>query len=140
MALRSVPRGASVEERPGTDVEHAPDGDPAELLALLDAEYTLAILETLREGPKPARTVADAVGASRPTVYRRLNRLRDAGLVADRIGFDDGGRQRTIFEATLETLTVDVADGLSVAVTTEAPDRHGRTDTAAVSSTGHADD
>ncbi len=140
MALRSPARGASAEERPETDVEHVADGDPGELLALLDAEYTLAILEAVRDGPKPARAVADAVGASRPTVYRRLNRLRDVGLVVDRIGFDDQGRQRTVFEATLDTITVDVADGLSVAVTTETPDRYGHAGTTPVAPDGHADD
>ena len=140
MALRSAPRGAPTEERPGADAESAADGDPDELLALLDAEYTLAILEAVRGGPEPARAVADAVGASRPTVYRRLNRLQDAGLVVDRIGFDEQGRQRTVFEATLDTLTVDVADGFSVAVTTEPPDPARSAGAAAVAPAGHADD
>lgn len=140
MALRSAPRETSAEGAPRTDAGDAGEGDPAELLALLDAEYTLAILETVRDGAVPARAVADAVGASRPTVYRRLNALRDAGLVVERVAFDEQGGQRTVFEATLETLTVDVADGLAVSVTTETSDRDAGTATAAAASAGQAGD
>lgn len=92
---------------------------PDALLELLTADYTRAILAAIRTEPKPARVIAEECGASRPTVYRRLNSLEDAGLVASGMAYESDGHHRTVFEATLETLSLDlVDDGLSVTVTT----------------------
>jgi DNA-binding transcriptional ArsR family regulator len=40
-----------------------------------------AILEALRDGPKPVGEIADALPISRPAVSRHLRLLADAGLV-----------------------------------------------------------
>jgi len=90
-----------------------------ELLELLDANYTQAILEAIRAESKPARALAEECDASRPTVYRRLNSLQDAGLVETSMAYDADGHHRTVFEATLESVRVDVVgEGLSVTVET----------------------
>ncbi|ELZ20551.1 transcriptional regulator [Halosimplex carlsbadense 2-9-1] len=89
-----------------------------ELLELLDAAYTRSILEAIRTEPKPARAIADTCGASRPTVYRRLNRLQEAGLVDTDLACDTDGHHRTVFEAAFESLTIGFTDaGLSVTAT-----------------------
>jgi predicted transcriptional regulator len=93
--------------------------EAADLLGLLDAEYTRAILKALRAESKSARALAEECGASRPTVYRRLNSLQEAGLVESAMTYDADGHHRTIFEATVETLAVELtADGFSISVTT----------------------
>ena len=109
---QSTPTDSEMEV--GTGCELAPD----ELLELLDADYTRAILSAIRTEAKPARTLAEECGASRPTVYRRLNRLQEAGLVDASLAYDADGHHRTVFETTLESVTLDVTDqGLSVSVT-----------------------
>lgn len=114
---------SSTQPRP--DCSADPDHDPAtdDLLALLAAEHTGTILQAIRTEPKPARQLADECDASRPTVYRRLNRLESAGLVDSTMTYDADGHHRTVFEATMESLSIEVtAEGLSVSVTTTEPD------------------
>ena len=106
--------------------EHDPDGerDPTDLLSLLNAEYTTSILEAIQRESKSARAIAEECGASRPTVYRRLNALEDAGLVDSGMVYDADGHHRTVFETTLEAISVDlVGGGLSVSVATSGSDR-----------------
>jgi DNA-binding transcriptional ArsR family regulator len=49
-----------------------------------------AIVESLAEGAKSVRDIADEVPISRPAVSRHLRLLKEAGLVADRA---DGARR-----------------------------------------------
>jgi predicted transcriptional regulator len=122
--------GLERSERPTPDGQRAAndetaqvDVSPAELLELLDAEYTQEILEAVGREAKSARELAERCGASRPTVYRRLNSLQEAGLVDTEMEYDADGHHRAVFEATLEAVSVDVTgDGLSVTVTTTTPD------------------
>jgi DNA-binding HxlR family transcriptional regulator len=104
--------------------EHA-DGTvtPATVLEVLDAAYTQDILEAIQPEPKSARELAEECGASRPTVYRRLNSLQDAGLVGTDMLVDADGHHRTVFEPTVERVAVELTDaGLAVRVDGEAPD------------------
>ena len=77
----------------GADVNGGLDASPEELLALFGDEYTCDILTSLEEGPKPARALAEDCGMSRPTVYRRLNRLADASLVDERFQYASDASQ-----------------------------------------------
>jgi len=108
----------------GSEQDLDGERDPADLLCLLNAEYTQSILETIQQESKSARTIAEECGASRPTVYRRLNALEDAGLVDSSMAYDADGHHRTVFETTLEAVSVDLlGDGLSVTVATSESDR-----------------
>jgi predicted transcriptional regulator len=113
-------------ERPGaggTEQDAGEEPEPTDLLRLLNAEYTQAILEAIRLDAKPARAIAEEVGASRPTVYRRLNALDDAGLIDSDTAYDADGHHRTVFETTLEAVSVDLAsDGFSMTITTTGSD------------------
>lgn len=64
-------------------------GNVDRTLAALADPTRRAIVELLRKEPLRAGELADALGASRPTVSRHLRALRNAGLVADRILTDD---------------------------------------------------
>lgn len=119
MSPQLRPQAVSENGSPGQSSEPTDD----ELLELLDAEYTRAILETIREEPMPARAIAVQCGASRPTVYRRLEGLVRAGLVDSTMRYDPDGHHRAVFEATLESVSVDLdADGVSLSVSTEPSD------------------
>jgi len=108
-------------ERAGVETDSNEHPSPGEFLALLDAEYTQDLLTAVQAEAKSARALAEECGASRPTVYRRLNRLDDAGLVESSMAYDADGHHRTVFEATLDRFVVELDDdGLSLCVRSDA--------------------
>ena len=91
----------------------------AELLNLLGDEYTRRVYEAIAEQPRSGREAAEAANVSRPTVYRRLNKLRDAGLVRTEMIISEKGHHRERFEAVSTTLSVSMGeDGMNVKVGT----------------------
>jgi DNA-binding transcriptional ArsR family regulator len=90
------------------------------VLTLLEDDYSRAILEALRADPRPARDLVEECAASRATIYRRLDRLEEAGLVDSWLSYDADGHHRTVFEATLDSVTVGLdADGIAITVATD---------------------
>ncbi|AGB31659.1 transcriptional regulator [Natrinema pellirubrum DSM 15624] len=86
------------------------------LLTVLAEEYTTEILAAVGTGSVPAREIADETGASRPTVYRRLNRLEAIGVLETTMVPSPGGQRRQAFELVLEEVEVPlVADVDAVA-------------------------
>jgi len=101
-SLTEVPGGIESGTTRSTEI------DPLDVLALLDDEHARGILEATASRARPARELADQLDISRPTVYRRLERLEDAGLVEVSMAFDADGHHRKTFRATLDTVTVDL--------------------------------
>jgi DNA-binding transcriptional ArsR family regulator len=87
------------------------DVAPTTLLELLDDEYARGILEATVEEAVPARELAERLDASRATVYRRLERLEEAGLVEPAMTYDVDGYHRKVFRATLRSVTVTLEGG-----------------------------
>jgi predicted transcriptional regulator len=83
----------------------------AELLDLFGDEYTRRVYEAVAEQPRSGRAVADAADVSRPTAYRRLNDLDEAGLVRTEMALSEDGHHREVFEAVAESLSVSLDDG-----------------------------
>ncbi|WP_324761095.1 ArsR/SmtB family transcription factor [Haloarcula sp. GH36] len=95
-----------------------------EIIELLNAEYAQQILETIRTEAKPAREIAAECGASRATVYRRLNALGEAGLVETEMRYDADGHHRSVFKTSFESLALEMTvDGLTVALRTNETER-----------------
>ena len=90
------------------------DGGPtAERLALFGDDYACELLRTLRGGSMSARALVEATGMSRPTVYRRLNRLADAGMVEEHLRVAPDGHHRKEFRLTVESVAFEVTpDGI----------------------------
>lgn len=84
------------------------DGAFGDLLDLLDDDYTHRILSALADAARPARELMEVCDASRATVYRRLDRLEEYGLVRSETELHAGGHHRKVFETSLERVTVDV--------------------------------
>ena len=101
-------RGRPDDREPGGETT---DVAPTTLLELLDDEYARGILEATVEEAVPARELAERLDASRATVYRRLERLEEAGLVEPAMTYDADGYHRKVFRATLRSVTVTLADG-----------------------------
>ncbi|GAB6862037.1 ArsR/SmtB family transcription factor [Haloplanus litoreus] len=106
---------------PPTPTTDEPDPDRTdEVLALLEDDYSRSILEAVHAEPRSARDLVEVCDASRATVYRRLDRLDDVGLVESWLSYDADGHHRTVFEATLDAVTVGLdADGIGVTITTD---------------------
>lgn len=101
------PRSGGAHEPASSSAERPIDID--ELLAVLAEEYTSEILAALGDEPTPAREIADSSGASRPTVYRRLNRLESIGAVETTTAPSPGGQRRKEFRLVLEEVELSLA-------------------------------
>jgi DNA-binding transcriptional ArsR family regulator len=90
-------------------------GDAPELetvAGLLADETARAILTATSHEPMSASTLTERCDASGPTVYRRLQRLEDCGLIVERTEIDpDGGHHRQVYAPNLRRVTVELDDG-----------------------------
>lgn len=83
-----------------------------ELLKMLGDEYTYEILEAVIKQPRTGRELIDLIDASKPTVYRRLGTLEEAGLIKTTMQIASDGNHRKQFHAVLSSVTVRFdADG-----------------------------
>ncbi|WP_247006162.1 ArsR/SmtB family transcription factor [Halorientalis litorea] len=90
--------------------DDSPDIPVEELLDLLGDEYVCDILRALAGGEMPARDIADQCEMSRPTVYRRLDRLTDAGVVESRVRPEADGHHRQGFRLALDEVAFRVRE------------------------------
>lgn len=98
--------GAAIPDEPRQD--RSADVDVGELLDLLGDEYACSLLRALETAPRTARELADRCGISRPTVYRRLNRLAAAGIVAERDRLASDGHHPTEFRLVADTFEFEL--------------------------------
>jgi predicted transcriptional regulator len=87
-----------------------------ELFELFGDEYTRRVYQAVTAQPRSGRAVAEAAGVSRATAYRRLNELRDAGLVRTEMMVCDDGHHKERFEGVATSLSVSLDDGLETTV------------------------
>jgi len=91
--------------------------DSREVYSLLDDEYARRILvETYDETRSPS-ALSEACDASEATVYRRLERLQEQGLVESVQEIDPGEGPQQVYAARLDRVSVDLtATGFEVDV------------------------
>lgn len=100
---------AHLKARPSKHRTESTEADTAsttELLDLLGDEYTRRVYEAVAEQPRTGREVAEVADVSRPTAYRRLNELRDAGLVRTETVLSEDGHHRERFEGVAASMSV----------------------------------
>lgn len=103
------------------------DGGSPDAIDVLGDEYACRILAALGQEPMAAVELAEACDASRATVYRRLDRLESAGLVASRTRLRPDGNHRKRFHLESRELRVS----LTADETTSPPSRGERVGIAA---------
>lgn len=58
-----------------------------------------------------ATELNDVCDASQATVYRRIDRLVECGLLEERTEFQDEGRHYGVYVTRLERITIEITDG-----------------------------
>jgi DNA-binding transcriptional ArsR family regulator len=89
--------------------------DAGEFLSLIGDEHTQEILTTLGEQSLPAREIVDRSSVSRSTVYRRLDRLEEVGLVETTMSLHPDGHHRKEFRVVVEKVELRPGDDTLVA-------------------------
>lgn len=110
------------------------DPDFDGVLDVLSDEYAREILAATSVKPMSAQQLADAHDMSEPTVYRRIERLREYDLLGERTEIRDDGNHHSVYTATLSAFSVELDEGTFEAVverteTASFPGQH-ETDTA----------
>jgi predicted transcriptional regulator len=88
------------------------------LAGLLEDQTVREILTETSQEPMSATTLKQHCDASGPTIYRRLERLRETNLVVEQTRPDpDGGHHRQVYEPNLDQITIALEEGsLSVEI------------------------
>ena len=95
----------STELPPGLD-------DP--VLDALGDQKARRCLYALQESPKSASELVEATGLARTTVYRRLNALRQADLIASRTTIDPDGDHYETFTVDTKLVLIELEEGFRV--------------------------
>jgi len=113
--------------------------DPDDLLELLGDEYTYRVFEAVVEEPRTGRELIEATGASKATVYRRLEELEEAGLVESTMNIASDGNHCKQFHTVVTAIEVSFdADGFSARL--ESKNRPGAPGRVATGAQPPADD
>lgn len=81
------------------------------IIELLSDNHVRTILSETSVEACSASELAERCDASDQTVYRRLERLEEAGLVSDRTRARDDGHHDTVYTARLEHVSITLRDG-----------------------------
>lgn len=95
----------------GTHEADDPSPSTTVVFELLDDELSWSIVNAVRDEPKPARKLVNECDGSRPTVYRRLDRLETAGIVDSSMELHPDGHHRKVFTTDTEAISLDLGDG-----------------------------
>lgn len=109
-AHRQAATARSVSDTASTADSPAVDADLDALLELLSDAYACRLLCALDDGPLSATALVDRCEMSRPTVYRRLDRLTEVGLVEARQSVSSTGTHRREFRRTPATVAFHVSE------------------------------
>lgn len=88
------------------------EDDVEAVAALFEDETTRTILTELHMQPATAADLRDRCDVSGPTVYRRLEELRERDLLVERTRLDPSdGHHRTVYDVVLDRATFELDDG-----------------------------
>lgn len=97
-----------------------------EVLDLMADEHAREILVELSRERLSAPELGEVCRASESTVYERLDRLEDVGLVDEHLHVDPDGHHRSVYNARVDAIQVDIEDGdytVRLQVTEDPADR-----------------
>jgi DNA-binding HxlR family transcriptional regulator len=115
------PPGDADADRTGDRTTRVLHGqEAADVVELLDDDYARSILAALDDRSRAAAELVEECDASSPTVYRRLNRLQEHGLVAVGLSLSTDGHHRKVYRSTFAELSTRLgSDGLEAELVLE---------------------
>jgi len=91
--------------------------DPEALADLLGDECARTILVEAKKEPRSAAELSDCADVSEPTVYRRLERLREYDLITEDIQPVTDGKNYRLYRTELDGIELDLSeDGFEITV------------------------
>lgn len=87
------------------------DSALGELLDVLSDEYARDILAATSIKPMSAQQLADECEMSKPTVYRRVERLRAHGLLEEQTKVQTSNNNYSVYTATLSEVSITLNAG-----------------------------
>jgi len=98
------------------------DGDPKAIVDLVSDGYGWRILVETRNEYKSAQALSDSCDADPSTIYRRIERLSEAELLAVQQQLDPDGHHYKAYRANLDALHIRLEDeGFTVEVDRREP-------------------
>jgi predicted transcriptional regulator len=90
-----------------------PDPDPelADVVALLDDQHARTMLAATSADPLSARELGERCDLSVSAVYRRADRLVEAGLLEERTRPRSDGHHETVYVAAVDRFELAIRDG-----------------------------
>lgn len=107
----------------------ADDRPIEEILDVLGDDQARAILAALEEEPQSANELADRLELSLPTVYRRIDRLEEHGLVEHKSIISTDGNHYNVYACEFDSAVVLLRGGeydVEVLRHDSIPDRSGQ--------------
>lgn len=86
------------------------DSDVGAFAAVIDDECSRSILAHAHDQYMSVSELADRCDVSEPTIYRRLEQLRELDLVVERTRPDEQGHHFREFQTNLDSITIEVTD------------------------------
>jgi DNA-binding transcriptional ArsR family regulator len=109
--------GTTHTELTGDGITVSDVRDPEALADLLGDECARTILVEAKKEPRSAAELSDRAGVSEPTVYRRLERLREYDLVTEDLQPVTDGKNYKIYRTELDGIELDLdEDGFEITV------------------------
>lgn len=87
------------------------DSEVREIAALLEDEYSHAILIYTSKQEMSAPELSDVCDASVSTIYRRIERLQEYDLLAEQLNLDRDGHHYNTYTARLERIEIELING-----------------------------
>ena len=87
------------------------DWDPQTVFDVLGDEEARRLLAAANLEPVSARELADGLGVSEATVYRRVDACTEYDLLAELTRVDDDGNHYTVYETRLQRACFEVEGG-----------------------------
>ena len=89
------------------------DDAPGEetVVEVLGDDYSRRILTLTREEPRSVEVLSEACDADPSTIYRRVQRLQDAGLLEEGQHLDPGGHHYKVYVTPLREVRLRLEDG-----------------------------
>lgn len=105
-----MPTTANRRSDPLADETVRAEGEITELLTVLDDAECREVLRATGEEPLSAKEIADACDIPSSTVYRKVERLVDAGLLHEGIRIRGSGKHASEYTRCVERVALSIDD------------------------------